>query len=207
MKQAVAGEVTTDLVAYALGEGIDAIGISGVSGRLVRAKRRPVAPLAEAGGEVVDYGHVGEVVAVRTELIELLWGGGLTPVLNPLGVDLGDAKPPQVYNINADTIASSVAAALGADHLFLVTGVPGVLEDKNEPATRIPRLTASQAREAVESGVIAGGMIPKVLDVLEHLERGIGAVHILAPSSGALSQEARTPGSRGTVLLRDAPAQ
>jgi acetylglutamate kinase len=202
MKQAVAGEVNIDLVAHALGVGIDAIGLSGVGGRLVEATRRPVVPVAEAGGEVVDYGHVGEVRRVRTDLIETLWAAGLTPVLNPLGVDHGRDGTPAIYNINADTVASCAAAALRVDHLFLVTSTPGVLRDRDDPTTRIPRLTASEARAAVDDGTIGGGMIPKVLDALERLEQGIGAIHILAASPGALSEEAHEPGRRGTVLLK-----
>lgn len=201
MKQAVAGEVNVDLVAAALGAGIDAVGLSGVGGHLVEARRRPVAATPTAGGEVVDYGLVGDVEAVRGELIEALWAAGVTPVMSPLGVDSSIRPTPAVYNINADTVASCVAASLQADHLFLVTSTPGVLRDRRDPMTRIPRLSAEQARRAVDDGTIAGGMIPKVLDALKRLDEGIGAVHILSPVAGALREEALEPGRRGTVLL------
>jgi acetylglutamate kinase len=108
-----------------------------------------------------------------------------------------------VYNINADTVSSALAAALGADHLFLMTGVPGVLRDKDDPSTRIPTLTASGARDAIADGVVVGGMIPKIEEALKNLSLGVGAIHILGAEAGALAAEAVTPGSAGTALLPD----
>ncbi|HEY8376008.1 MAG TPA: hypothetical protein VIK91_05940, partial [Nannocystis sp.] len=106
-----------------------------------------------------------------------------------------------VYNINADTVASAIAGALRVDHLFLMTGVPGVLRDKDDPTTRIARLTAAEAKAAIDGGVIVGGMIPKVEEALANLALGIGAVHILGPGAGALQAAAAQPGSVGTVLV------
>jgi acetylglutamate kinase len=154
------------------------------------------------GDEPVDFGLVGDVVAIRTELVHHLWAGGYTPVINTLGVDV-EARGLQcpVYNINADTVSSAIAGALRVDHLFLMTGVPGVLRDKDDPSTRISRLTAAEARAAIAGGVIVGGMIPKVEEALTNLALGIGAVHILGASAGGLQAEAAAPGSVGTVLV------
>lgn len=149
----------------------------------------------------MDFGFVGRIDRVRTALIEHLWAGGFTPVMSTLGVDAPGERTSQVYNINADTVSSAAAQYLRADHLFLMTNVPGVMRDKDDPATRIPRLTAAEARAAIAEGVIVGGMIPKVEEALGRLANGVGAVHILSPEAGALSAEVEAPGSAGTVLL------
>jgi acetylglutamate kinase len=203
MKQILAGECNVDVVAACLARGVQAVGISGVSAGTVTARRRPPIVVSGGGDDPVDFGFVGEITQVRPGLIERLWEGGFTPVLNTLGID-SVAEPGaalQVYNINADTVASTLAQALGADHLFLMTGVPGVLRDKDDPATRIPRLTEQEARQAISDGVIVGGMIPKVEEALRRLTDGVGAIHILGADAGALEQAARDPGARGTVLV------
>jgi acetylglutamate kinase len=205
VKMVLAGEVSVDVVAAAMAAGLRAVGISGVSDGTVSAYRRPPVVVSGGGSAPIDFGLVGNVSSIRVALIEHLWAGGFTPVLNTMGISdpaaesqPGPSRP--VYNINADTVASAVAATLSVDHLFLMTGVPGVLADKNDPKTRIPSLTAAAARDAIESGVIVGGMIPKVEEALDNLSRGIGAVHILGAEAGALRGESRAPGSRGTVL-------
>lgn len=206
MKQVLAGECNIDVLAAAMGQGLQAVGISGVSAGLVTAQRRPPRVMSGCGPEPIDFGYVGDIVEIRTTLIELLWDHGYTPVLNTLGVSRGpdDASGVcEVYNINADTVASAVAAALRVDHLFLMTAVPGVLRDKDDPSTRIPRLTEAQARQAIADGTIVGGMIPKVEEALENLSQGIGAVHIIGAAKGSIAEEAHQPGSVGTVLLAD----
>lgn len=207
MKQVLAGECNVDVVAAAAGRGLRAVGISGVSAGLVTAVRRPPKVMTGCGPDPVDFGFVGDVNEIRIGLIEHLWAGGYTPVLNTLGIAAsppGESEPSEVYNINADTVSSALAASLGAAHLFLMTGVPGVLRDKDDPSTRIDRLTETEARAAISKGVIVGGMIPKIEETLKNLASGVGAVHILGAEPGALRAEAEAPGSRGTVLLPDA---
>lgn len=203
MKYVLAGELSVDVVSAALAAGLHgAIGLSGVSAGLVSARRRPPARVSGGGEAPVDFGLVGDVVEIRSALIRHLWAGGYTPVINTLGVDLetaGLACP--IYNINADTVSSAIAGALQVDHLFLMTGVPGVLRDKDDPTTRIARLSAAEARGAIELEVIVGGMIPKIEEALANLALGIGAVHILGATAGALQAEAAAPGSVGTVLV------
>jgi acetylglutamate kinase len=206
MKCVLAGEVAVDVVAAATAAGLSAVGISGVSAGLVTAVRRPPRIVAGAGPDPVDFGHVGDVVEVRSALVEHLWKGGYTPVVNSLGISTSPracASACDVFNINADTVAAALAAAVAADHLFLVTDVPGVLRDRDDPSSRIPVLAAAEARAAIERGVIVGGMIPKVEEALANLERGIGAVHILPAERGALFEAASRPGARGTVLVAD----
>lgn len=206
MKQVLAGECNVEVVAAAAAQGIHAVGISGVSAGIVTAKRRPPRVFSGCGPDPVDFGFVGEITQIKPLLIQHLWSGGYVPVLNTLAID--EHPDPesgicQVYNINADTVSSSIAAALRVDHLFLMTGVPGVLKDKDDPTSRIGRLSESEARQAITDGVIVGGMIPKIEEALKNLAQGIAAIHILGAESGALRNEAEHPGSRGTVLLAD----
>lgn len=191
--QAIAGEVGCAIVAAAWSVGLRAVGLS--SG-IVHGRRRPPVAVASEGGRVVDYGLVGDVTRIEVGVFEALWAAGVTPVLTPIAV----GAAAQLLNVNADTVASAVAAGLRAEHLFALTSVPGVLADRDDPSTRIPTLTAAEARAAIAAGTIAGGMIPKVEEALAALA-GARAVHILSPEPGALVDAVTRPGSRGTVLV------
>ena len=169
---------------------------------MVYARRRAPAIVAGELAGVVDYGLVGDVCRLDVTPIEACWERGLVPVLNPIGLG-EDRDEPALLNINGDTVAAALAAELGADHLFAVTSVPGVLRDRLDPTSRIPRLDAKAARSAIEDGSIRGGMIPKVEAALAALE-GAKAVHILSPGPGNIVAAADEPGSRGTVFLAGA---
>lgn len=199
--QAIAGEVGSAVVAAAWGLGLAALGLSA---GVVHGRRRPPVAIESEAGRIVDYGLVGDVTRVERGAIEACWAAGLTPVLSSIGV--AEDASGQLYDIiNADTVAAAVALALGVDHLFSVTVVGGVLRDRDDPSSRIARLSAPEARAAIAEGTIVGGMIPKVEEALAALE-GARSVHVLAPEAGALAEEARAPGSRGTVLTAQRPA-
>ena len=194
MKMALAGEVSVDVAAAMRLAEVPALCTTGVSAGLLDAVRRPPKIITGAGPDPVDLGLVGDIVSVDTAALEKLASVGFVPVLGSLGGDSGG----NVFNINADTVAARVAAKL-----FLVSNVPGVLRDKSDPSTRMPKLTAAEAREQIGSGAISGGMIPKVEESLEMLEEGIEAVHIVGidPPTSILD-EAREPGSHGTAFVR-----
>lgn len=199
-KMVYAGKLSVDLTSALRRAGIDAVGLSGVSAGLIDAVKRPPRIVSGGGPDPVDFGHVGDIVGVNVELLRLLVDGGYVPVLNSLGADR-DGNP---YNINADVAATHIASALKADNLALLTGgVRGVLRDKDEPDSRIPHLTPAEARRAIASGVIQGGMIPKIEEALEVLDSGVGAIHILgALKGGELRKALEEPGSVGTALSR-----
>jgi acetylglutamate kinase len=136
---------------------------------------------------------------VNEHLLGVLLDGGYVPVINSLGAD-ASGRP---FNINADICATRVASTLKADHLGLLAGgVPGVLRDKDDHSTRIPSLTAEQARAAIADGTIQGGMIPKIEESLGVIESGVGAIHILGTlKPNQLRSEFENPGSVGTALL------
>ncbi len=194
MKQAL-GAVGVEVARALRLAQVPALATSGVSAGLVEATRRPP---VRVGDEDVDYGLVGDVTSVNLSLLESLARSGVVPVISCLA---GDSMG-NVYNVNADTVATRLAGGVRAARLFLVSNVPGVLADRNDPASRIPQLTPGTARAHIANGAITGGMIPKVEESLAMLDEGIGAIHIvgLSPES-ALLDEARTPGSRGTVFV------
>ena len=199
MKMALAGQVSVDVAAAMRLAEVPALCTTGVSAGLVDAVRRPPKVITGAGPDPVDLGLVGDIVSVDTAALEKLASVGFVPVLGSLGGDSGG----NVFNINADTVAGRVAAKLRAAKLFLVSNVPGVLRDKNDVSTRMPKLTAAEARAQMESGVISGGMIPKVEEALAMLEEGIEAVHIVGiDPPTAILEEAREPGTHGTAFVR-----
>jgi acetylglutamate kinase len=198
MKMAVAGKLNVDLCATLAAAGVQAVGLHGASGLVVRAKRRPPKVYPGAGPDPVDMGFVGDVIGFNTQLLETLWAAGYVPTIACLGADAEGG----VYNINADMVGNQLAAALKAERLFLVTSTPGVLRDVNDPTSRIGQLTRAEAKHAIETGVVTGGMIPKLEEAMAVVDQGVGAIHILGKlAAGDLVRAVREPGSVGTTLL------
>lgn len=198
MKMTVAGQVNVDLCAALVRAGAKPVGLHGASGPVIVATRRPPKIVPGAGPDPVDFGHVGDVVAVSGELLSLLSANGYLPVLACLGAGSDGA----MFNINADTVANQVAIALRADGLLLVTDVPGVLRDIADPGSRIGRMTAEEGRRAIEDGTVTKGMIPKLEESFAAIAQGVSAVFILGKlSRGQLVQAVERPGDVGTVLV------
>jgi acetylglutamate kinase len=197
MKMVLAGKLNVDLTALLNAAGIRAVGLHGASGLVVRATRRPPKVYPNAGPEPVDMGYVGDVVGFNMELLRTLWDAHYVPVIACLGADAEGG----VFNINADMVGNQLAAALAADRLFLVTSTPGVLRDVRDPASRIAQLTCAEARQAIQDGVVTGGMIPKLEEAMDVIQSGVGAIHILGKlGPGDLLRAVREPGSVGTTL-------
>jgi acetylglutamate kinase len=198
MKMTVAGAVNVDLCAALLRAGARPVGLHGASSLTVRAVKRPPRVVAGAGPDPIDFGHVGDVVGVGSELLALLSSNGYVPVVACLGAD----EQGNVYNINADIVANQLAIALDAGSLVLVTDVPAVLRDVSDPASRIPRLTMADGKKAIEEGIVTKGMIPKLEESFEAIRQGVKAVHIVGKlARGDLAREVSSPGSVGTVLV------
>jgi acetylglutamate kinase len=197
MKMAVAGQVNVDLCAALVAAGARPVGLHGASDRLVHAVKRPPRVVSGAGPDPIDFGHVGDVVGVRGELLRVLLNLRYVPVIACLGA--GDDGT--VYNINADTVANHVAIALGARALVVVTDVPGVLRDVADPSSRIARLGEAEAKEAIAAGVVTKGMIPKLEESFAAIRAGVRAVHVVGKlGHGDLVRALTEPGSVGTVL-------
>jgi acetylglutamate kinase len=171
----LSGLVNKQIVAALLASGVDAVGLSGIDGGLLRCRKK--------GHPSFDLGLVGEIVQVRTEVITRLTEQGITAVLSPISLGL-DGK---VYNVNADEVAAAVALALGAALLNFISNVPGVLHEDNI----IPRLTLAQTEQLIATGVIKDGMVPKVRAALDAITSGVPQARIvnlagLADSGGTL---------------------
>ena len=180
------GALNARLVAAARPAGARAVGVSGADGGLVTVVRRPP---REVDGDVLDFGHVGDVEAVDVALLDALLAAGFVPVVASVCADAAGA----LYNVNADTVASELALALGADRLDLVTEAGGVRRDPDDASSALRQLAAAEAEAGVAEGWIAGGMRPKVEVALDALGRGVRAVRVCAPADVA--------GDGGTLLV------
>lgn len=198
MKMVLAGSISVDMAAIFRKKGIPTVPISGVAADLILARRRPPRVVTGCGDEPVDFGEVGDIVSVGTGLLSALTERRYVPLINTLGADLDG----NVLNINADIAAARIAGALGAARLVLLTGAKGVLRDPDDPTTRIPRMTVAEAREAIRSGAVRGGMIPKLEESFHALELGVPQVHVISHSEPhAVLTELVTEERSGTLLV------
>ena len=159
----LSGHINKLIVTALLVAGVDAVGLSGVDGRLLTA--------AKKDHPTVDLGLVGEIVDVRTELLTSLSEHGVTAVVSPISI----GKDNLIYNVNADEAASAIALSLQADLLDFISNVPGVLNDGQV----IPQLTAAETQHLIEEGVINGGMVPKVRGALTAVAKGVPRARIV----------------------------
>jgi len=151
-------------------------------------------------GTKLDLGHVGEVTKVDRLTIDNLMYAGQVPVIPSMAVSADGQK----LNVNADTAATAVAAAIGAEKLVILSDIPGVLRDVNDPESLIPHITAAEAHTMIADGTIAGGMIPKIEGCLDTLAQGVKKIHIIdGRLRHSLLLEIYTTSGVGTELVRD----
>lgn len=163
-RMVLVGRVNRDIVSAINVHGPLAVGLSGEDAGLIEADVRSP-----------ELGFVGDVRRVNPAILERLLAEDLIPVVSTIGSDLEG----QAYNINADTVAGALGAALGAAKVIYLTDVPGLLRDVGDPDSLIHRIAAGELRRLVEEGVLSGGMIPKIAACLDALDAGVGAVHLL----------------------------
>ena len=164
VQMVLSGKVNKGLVSLLQSLGGKAIGLSGMDGGMIAAKQ-----LDER------LGFVGEITAVHPQPILDVLGDGYIPVISSIGV----GAEGESYNINADTAAARIAAALNAECLISMTDIAGVLRDKDDPASLIPYIGVSEAPQLMRDGVICGGMIPKIECCIEAIRRGVKKVFVL----------------------------
>src|SRR5215210_3938759 len=200
-KMIFAGKINTDILAALHQRGVEAVGLSGIDGQLVHAERRPPREILnrETGERAsVDFGHVGDIVSINSRLLCVLLDHGYLPVVSSLGAD----AEGEVFNINADTIASEIAIRLEAEKLILLSDVDGIFLRAGEPETKLSRLTVTQAEALVQTGVATGGMIPKLQSIIALLRRGVKSAHIINGSArNALLAEVFTDEGTGTMIV------
>jgi acetylglutamate kinase len=200
-KMTFAGVINADLVAALGGAKTPAIGISGIDAGLVVVHRRPVQSITDpstGSTREVDFGFVGDVDYLNTKPIEHLLDGGFVPVVASLAADLSG----QIYNVNADTLAASLAVEMRAAKYFLVTTVDGVLGDVNDPHTLYTFLDIAEVESLVQSGCISSGMLPKMAACLSALRGGVPRAHIVnGRTPDTLLHEVFTNEGCGTLIV------
>jgi len=165
VEMVLVGRVNKEIVSLINQAGGAAVGLCGKDGNLIKAR-----PQGDEG-----IGFVGEVMATNVQLIEALVRDNYIPVISSVAAD----DRGQAYNINADTVAGEIAAALGAEKLILMTDTAGILRDYKNPNTLIPRVDIQEARGLIQEGIVSGGMIPKVNCCVRSLAQGVKASHII----------------------------
>jgi acetylglutamate kinase len=165
VEMVLVGRVNKELVALINQAGGSAVGLCGMDANLIKA--RPV--------DAVDVGFVGEVTSVDIRILESLVKAGHIPVVSSVAAD----ETGQTYNINADTVAGEIAAALSAEKMILLTDTAGILRDYKDMATLIPKIDIQEARKLIDDGIVSGGMIPKVNCCVRSLAQGVRAAHII----------------------------
>ena len=188
VQMVLAGKINTTLVNLLQMKGGHAIGVSGIDGGIIEAKMKNEA-----------LGYVGEITKIRTQPITDVLEKNYIPVVSTVASD----RMGNTYNINGDTAAACIAGALGAERLIMMTDIAGLLMDKDDPSTLIPNITISEAKKLYDSGVISGGMIPKVDCCIEALEKGVNNVVIMdgrIPHS--ILMELLTDEGAGTMVMK-----
>ena len=188
VEMVLVGRVNKQIVSGINNNGSLAVGLCGIDGGLIEARTL-------GGG---THGFVGEVAKVKTKLLTPLLDEGYVPVIS----SVANSHDGRSHNINADTVAGELAAALGAEKLILLTDTPGILRDKNDPSSLIEKIRLSDARELIEQEIVKGGMKPKVECCIRSLAQGVNAAHIIdGRTPHALLLEVFTDSGIGTMVM------
>ena len=187
VQMVLAGKVNKSLVTLLQMKGGHAVGLSGMDGGIIEAKIKDE-----------RLGFVGEITKVRTQPITDLLEKNYIPVISTVASD----RNGNVYNINGDTAAAYIAGAMGAERLIMMTDVAGILRDKDDPSTLIPKVTLSEAKALYDNGIVSGGMIPKVDCCIDAINAGVKNVTIMdGRSPHAILMELLTDEGAGTMVM------
>ena len=167
VQMVLGGKVNKDLVSLIEGAGGKAIGLCGIDGSFIKAKKLV---------EDVDLGYVGDITSIDTKIINMALSSGFIPVIGSVAISEDDK---QAYNINADTCAAKVASALKAEKLLLLTNVPGLMVDPNDSSSLISTVRLHEVKKLHADNIIKGGMIPKINCCVEAVRMGVKSAHII----------------------------
>lgn len=200
-EMALVGQVNREIVGMLNHLGASAVGLSGKDANLIKARKHfPIVKNGDDEGSAVDIGFVGEITSVNPHIIAVLEAGGCIPVIAGTGV----GENGETYNINADTVAGEIAAALSASKLILLSDIRGVLRDKDDPDSLISTIRAADIPGLREDGVFSAGMIPKIEACVAALNGGVRKAHIIdGRISHSLLHEVFTNDGIGTQLTKD----
>jgi acetylglutamate kinase len=174
VEMVLGGSVNKDIVNLINQNGGQAIGLTGKDGQLIKAKKLKVTQKTPdmLQPEIIDIGHVGEVEAINTKVLDMLANSDIIPVIAPIGV----GPNGESYNINADLVAGKVAEAVGAEKLLLLPNIAGLMDKEGNILTG---LTTEQVNGLIEDGTIYGGMLPKIQCALDAVHGGVNSAHII----------------------------
>lgn len=177
VKMVLVGRINTDIVSQICLHDGKGAGLSGKDNKLIQACKKLHRIKDEETGEIeeIDLGLVGEIKKVNPEILEMYTENDFIPVISPIGI----ADDGTTLNLNADTVAGAIAGEMDAEKLIILTDVPGVLRDPDDPSSLIQRIHIDEIPALVEEGVITGGMIPKIETCVEALNNGVKSAHIL----------------------------
>jgi acetylglutamate kinase len=196
------GKINTEILSQFRRHGVDAVGLSGIDGGIVKAVKRPPKDVLDrktGETETVDFGHVGDVVEVDTVLLDHLLNSNYLPVVSSLGAD----DEGRVFNINADTIATEIAVSLKAEKLILLTDVNGIYLKEGDETSKLSSLTSDNARSMIGSGAATGGMVPKLENLISLLDRGVASAHVISGTTrNAILAEVFTDEGTGTMVYK-----
>jgi acetylglutamate kinase len=196
------GLINTRILAICRELSVAAVGISGVDAALVRAHRRPPVRL-EGSTETVDFGFVGDIDVINSGVIRKHLDNGLMPVVSPLSAD----DHGTLLNINADTVAAALGAALSAEKLILCTGAPGILERVGDPSSIISYTDLAGLARLRQEGCLLDGMLPKARAIEDALRDGVRRVHVISYSApDSILAEVFTNEGTGTLVVADVDA-
>lgn len=202
-KMVFAGKINHEILTLLRKHGAKSVGLSGIDGDIIIARKRaPVELIDKKTGKRnnVDYGHVGDIISVNTELIEVLLDHHYIPVIS----SLADDGEGHILNINADTVASHIAGAVNAYKYITMTNVRGILKDVDDPDSKISYLSKTDALKMINDGTIQRGMVPKVKECIRALDGDVRRVHILNGfDRNSLLIEVFTSKGNGTMILND----
>ncbi|MDE2491577.1 MAG: acetylglutamate kinase [Elusimicrobia bacterium] len=200
-KMTYAGTLNIDILSSFRAHHTPAVGLSGVDGGLIVARRRPKKAMAKAPGELpveVDFGFVGDIESVEPRVLENLLDSGMTPVISCLGCD----PEGTILNINADSVAEAVARALKAEKLLIVTDVEGLLKDAADPNSLVSYTDAEEVEAFKREGLLSGGMLPKAEACVRALRGGVRRTHVInGLKPGAMLREVFTNAGCGTLIV------
>jgi len=191
------GLVNTQILGICREVGIDAVGVSGVDAGLIRAHKRPPVQIE---GETVDYGFVGDIDLVDAKVLQQLLDDNIMPVVSPVSAD----ERGTLLNINADTVAAAIGAALKAEKLILITGAPGILESLDDPRSLVSYTDLAGLQRLKTQGSLKDGMLPKAKAIEDAIKGGVRRVHCISyKTPDSILAEVFTNEGTGTLIVEN----
>ena len=200
-KMVFGGKINIELLVSLRKFGVKVVGLSGVDGNLIKAKKREAKMIEIPGknsAEKIDFGFVGDVITVDTAILNLLLNNNYTPVIASLGSD----DEGNLFNINADTVAEVIAIGMNAEKLINLTNVKGILKNKSDESSLMPLIDVDEAKKMIGKNLITEGMVPKLRSCINSISGGVKRTHIInGTKKHSLLLEVSTVEGTGTMVL------